>query len=77
MAKSVRVKFLGAKNRAARIVTRDMSVGKVYDAKLGEPGERDPDGLKVIYHDELWILSDDVGEHVVCQLSDGFKIVQQ
>lgn len=76
MAKSVQVKFLGANDAVARAVTRDMTAGKVYDAKLGELGEVDPDGIQVMYPDEIWITEDDVGEHVVCRLSHGFKIIQ-
>ena len=75
MAKDVMVKFIGANTPAGKIVTRDMTTGRTYLAKMPSAGEIDPDGLSVLYDDELWIKADDAGESVVTKLSDGFELV--
>ena len=75
MAKDVMVKFIGANTLSGKIVTRDMTLGRIYPAKMPSAGEIDPDGLSVLYDDELWIKADDAGEYVVTQLSDGFELV--
>lgn len=75
MAKNVMVKFIGANTFNGKIVTRDMTLGRIYLAQMPSAGEIDPDGLPVIYDDELWIRADDVGESVITQLSDGFELV--
>ena len=75
MAKDVTVKFIGANTPEGELVTRDMTRGRIYLAQMPSAGEIDPDGLPMIYDDELWIKADDVGESVVTQLSDGFELV--
>ena len=75
MAKDVMVKFTGANTPNGMIVTRDMTLGRTYLAQMPSAGEIDPEGLPVIYDDELWVKEDDVGESVITQLSDGFELV--
>lgn len=76
MAKQVQVRYTGPSSCAlGNIVCRNCSVGTVYSAYLPEVGEQDKNGLLVQYDDELWIIADDDGDGVVCQLSDGFELV--
>lgn len=75
MAKDVVVKFIGANTFDGKAVTRDMTPGRTYLAKMPSAGEIDPDGIPVLFNDELWIKADDVGDSVVTQLSDGFELV--
>lgn len=78
MAKQVKVRYTGEHSSASGVlVARDLTVGCIYDAELPTVGEFDKDGLEVAYPDELWISADDVGDHVVTQLSDGFELVVQ
>lgn len=51
-----------------------MTAGETYKGYLPDAGEKDLDGLEVVYADELWIESDDVGETVVTRLSEGFTL---
>ena len=75
MAKDVTVKFIGANTCSGKLVTRDMTQGRIYLAQMPSAGEIDPDGIPVIYDDELWIKADDVGESVITKLSNGFELV--
>lgn len=75
MGKQVKVIFTAKdQSQAGRLITRDMTAGETYRGYLPDAGEKDPDGLEVVYVDELWIESDDVGETVVTRLSEGFAL---
>lgn len=73
--KHIRVQFQGTENVVACMVSRDMTVGCIYTATRPAVGDIDPDGLSVMYDDELWIHADDAGDHVVTRLKYGFVIV--
>lgn len=70
MAKKAVVKFTGG---VGEYLT-GLTVGSFYHAHLPEDGEIDSDGLAVRYEDEVWIVADDDGVEVICQISDGFDI---
>lgn len=75
MAKDVTVKFIGAKTFGGKAVTKGMTQGRIYPAKMPVVGEIDPHGWPVRFNNELWVEADDVGETVVTRLSDGFELV--
>lgn len=78
MGKFVQVKYTGEHGRdhTAKMVCRDMTVGKVYDGYLPDKGETDPDGCAVFLQGELWITADDAGDHVVAVINSGFELVE-
>ncbi|MES8009084.1 hypothetical protein U6K69_12010, partial [Cutibacterium acnes] len=78
MGKFVRVKYTGehGRDRAAKMVCCDMTVGKVYDGCLPDKGETDPYGCAVSLKGELWITADDAGDHVVTVINSGFELVE-
>lgn len=65
MAKKAVVKFTGGVGACLT----NLTVGSFYHAYLPE------DGYHVRYEDEVWIVADDAGEEVICQISDIFEIV--
>lgn len=75
MGKNVLVQAENVSRKDFGGIYQDITNGKQYQAYLPDAGERDKDGLKVLYADELWITEDDTGEHVVGQVSDGFVVV--
>ena len=76
MGMNVQVKYTGehTTSRGAEIC-EDCTVGNVYAGTLAMPGDIDPFGMEVVWDNELWVESDDVGSPVVTTLDDGFELV--
>lgn len=75
MGKHVTVKFNGPATEWAVHHVTSIDVGDTRKAYLPDDKEYDKDGCRVSFSDEVWI-KDDEGDYV-CQLSDGFEVVEE
>lgn len=75
MGKHVKVRFLG-RDGVTALVTKDLEVGKVYSAYMPDADEKDKDGYPVLYGEYEYWLTDEVGDAIVVNGSNGFKLVE-
>lgn len=76
MGKQVKVKFLGRCGYSS-CVTKDLTMGKVYDAYVPDAGEVDKDGFPVQYGQREYWIKDDVGDAIVVDGKYGFELVEE
>ncbi len=77
MGKQVKVKLIQKGNEASiNGALVDMTVGNIYSAYIPSLNERDKDGMRVAFEDELWIKNDDAGDEVVTRIGKSFEVVE-